>query len=170
MGWEIIDRLARRWSTTVRVEEGWSLVGRARVDGRHVLLAKPQTYVNVSGTAVADLKRRHRVGVEDLFLIVDDLDLPLGRIRLRTRGTHGGHNGVRSVIEALGSEEFPRLRVGIGRPPGGVDPAEFVLTRVGDVERPMFEAALDRAADALDLAVREGSTVAMNRFNRFTVP
>lgn len=165
MGWEVIDRLAQRWHTAVTVEDGWSVVGRARVGGLRVLLAKPQTYVNVSGTAVANLMRRHRVALGDLFLVVDDLDLPLGRVRLRTRGTHGGHNGLRSVIDALGSAAFPRLRVGIGRPPEGVDPAEYVLTRATDTERPVFEAALTRAADAVELAVREGPAAAMNRYN-----
>jgi PTH1 family peptidyl-tRNA hydrolase len=150
----------------VSAEDGWSLVGRASVDGRRVLLAKPQTYVNVSGVAVADLRRRHRVPVADIFLVVDDLDLPLGRIRLRARGTHGGHNGLRAVIEALGSEEFPRLRIGIGRPPDGVEPAEFVLTRVSAPEQPIVDAALDRAADALEVAVTDGVDAAMNRFNR----
>lgn len=144
------------------------MVGRARVGLQHALLAKPQTFVNVSGTAVADLVHRHRVVISDLYVIVDDLDLPLGRIRLRARGTHGGHNGLRSVIDALGSEEFPRMRVGIGRPPDGVDPADYVLTRPGVDERPVVEAALDRAAEAMEMAVREGPAAAMNRYNRVT--
>lgn len=165
VGWDVIDRLARRWGTVVSAEDGWSLVGRATVGAQRVLLVKPQTYVNVSGVAMADLRRRHRVPVADIFLIVDDLDLPLGRIRLRARGAHGGHNGLRSVIEALGSEEFPRLRIGIGRPPQGTDAAEFVLTRVDDAERPLLDAALDRAADALETAVLEGPAAAMNRYN-----
>jgi len=108
------------------------------------------------------------VPVADIFLVVDDLDLPLGRIRLRARGTHGGHNGLRAVIEALGSEEFPRLRIGVGRPPAGVDTAEFVLTPVTADERPVLDAALDRAAEALEVAVTEGPAAAMNRFNRVT--
>lgn len=150
------------------VEDGWSLVGRARVGPQHVLLAKPQTYVNVSGTAVADLTRRHHIPFSDLYVIVDDLDLPLGRIRLRARGTHGGHNGLRSVVEALGSEAFPRMRVGIGRPPEGVDPADYVLTRPTAAERPVYDTTLDRAADAVETAVRDGTAAAMNRYNRPT--
>ncbi|MGH2348560.1 MAG: aminoacyl-tRNA hydrolase [bacterium] len=165
VGWEVIDLLARRWRTAVSVEDGWSLVARAAVDGRRVLLAKPQTYVNVSGVAVAALRRRHRVSLGDVLLVVDDLDLPLGRIRLRARGTHGGHNGLRAVIEALGSEEFSRLRIGIGRPPAGVEAAEFVLTRVAGDERPVLDAALERAVEALEMAVTEGPAAAMNRYN-----
>lgn len=165
VGWEVIDRLARRLATAVDQEEGWALVGGARIGRHRILLAKPQTYVNLSGTAVADLRRRHRVKLEDLLIVVDDLDLPPGRLRLRAGGSHGGHNGLRSIIEALGSDAFPRLRVGIGRPPDGMDPAGFVLTRFSEQERAMIEPALDRAADAVEAVVREGLAVAMNRFN-----
>lgn len=165
MGWEVIDRLARRLGTAVDQEEGWTLVGGARIGRNRILLAKPQTYVNLSGTAVADLRRRHRVKLEDLLIVVDDLDLPPGRLRLRAGGSHGGHNGLRSIIEAVGSDAFPRLRVGIGRPPDGVDPAGFVLTPFSAQERAMIEPALDRAADAVEAVVREGLAAAMNRFN-----
>jgi len=165
VGWEVIDRLARRLAVAVDQEEGWALVAGARIGRHRILLAKPQTYVNLSGPAVADLRRRHRAKLEDLLVVVDDLDLPLGRLRLRAGGSHGGHNGLRSIIEALGQDAFPRLRVGIGRPPEGVDPAEFVLTRFSAEERVLIELALDRAADAVEAAVREGLAAAMNRFN-----
>ena len=165
VGWDVIDRMARRWGVTGDQEDGWARVGSTKV-GRHgILLAKPQTYVNRSGVAVADLLRRHRVKIEGLLVIADDLDLPLGRLRLRGGGSHGGHNGLRSIIEALGRDDFPRLRVGIGRPPSGVDPAEFVLTPFRDDEDAPMQAALDRAADAVETLLREGLQVAMNRFN-----
>jgi len=130
-----------------------------------VLLAKPQTYVNLSGTAVADLRRRHRVKLEDLVVVVDDLDLPLGRLRLRPGGSHGGHNGLRSIVDALGSDAFSRLRVGIGRPPEGMDPAQFVLTPFTAEERATMDPALERAAEAIETVIREGLQAAMNRFN-----
>jgi PTH1 family peptidyl-tRNA hydrolase len=98
-------------------------------------------------------------------VIADDLDLPLGRLRLRGGGSHGGHNGLRSIIEALGRDDFPRLRVGIGRPPAGVDPAEFVLTPFREDEDAVMQGALDRAADAVETVLREGLPTAMNRFN-----
>lgn len=165
VGWEVLDRLARRCGITVAEDDGWSEVGRGSIGHHRVLLARPATYVNVSGVAVLDLRRRHRVKVEDTLIIADDLDLPLGRVRLRAGGSAGGHNGLKSVIEALGTETFPRLRVGIGRPPVDVDPADFVLTRFTPQERTGLEAALDRAADAIEAAVTEGVPVAMNRFN-----
>ncbi len=165
VGWDVIDRMARRWGVTVDDEDGWARVGTAKVGRHRILLAKPQTYVNRSGIAVADLLRRHRVKIEDLLVIADDLDLPLGRLRLRAGGSHGGHNGLRSVIEALGRDDFPRLRAGIGRPPSGVDPAEFVLTPFREDEDDAMHTALTRAADAVETVLREGLQAAMNRFN-----
>lgn len=165
VGWEVIDRLARQWGVVVDNEEGWARVGQARRGRHRVLLAKPQTYVNRSGTAVADLVREHRAKADDLLVIVDDLDLPLGRLRLRGDGSHGGHNGLRSIIDALGRNNFPRLRVGIGRPPAGVDPADFVLTPFAPAEQDAMDATLDRAADAVEAFVTEGLSVAMTRFN-----
>ena len=165
VGWEVIDRLGRRLGIAVDQEDGWAIVGSGTVGRRRVLLAKPQTYVNLSGTAVADLRRRHRVKIEDLVVVVDDLDLPLGRLRLRPGGSHGGHNGLRSIIDALGSDAFPRLRVGIGRPPEGMDPAQFVLTPFTAEERATMDPALERAAEAIETVIREGLQAAMNRFN-----
>ncbi len=165
VGWEIIDRLGRRLGIAVDQEDGWARVGGGTIGRRRILLAKPQTYVNLSGTAVADLRRRHRVKLPDMVVVVDDLDLPLGRLRLRPGGSHGGHNGLRSIIEAVGSDTFPRLRVGIGRPPEGMEPAQFVLTRFTAEEHAIIELTLERAADAIETAVREGLQVAMNRFN-----
>lgn len=165
IGWEVIDRLARRNGIAVEDEDGWALVGRGTIAQARVILAKPQTYVNLSGVAVQDLRRRHHAKLGDIFVIVDDLDLPLGRLRIRPKGGHGGHNGLRSVIEALGSEAFPRVRVGVGRPPEGRDPAEFVLTKFAPDERKVVIAALDRAAEAIEVAVAEGLEAAMSQFN-----
>ncbi len=165
VGWEVIDRVGRRLGIAVDQEDGWATVGGGTVGRRRVLLAKPQTYVNLSGTAVADLRRRHRVKLEDLVVVVDDLDLPLGRLRLRPGGSHGGHNGLRSIIDALGSDAFPRLRVGIGRPPEGMDPAQFVLTPFTAEERATMDPALERATEAIETVIREGLQPAMSRFN-----
>jgi len=165
VGWEVIDRVGRRLGIAVDQEDGWATIGGGTVGRRRVLLAKPQTYVNLSGTAVADLRRRHRVKLEDLVVVVDDLDLPLGRLRLRPGGSHGGHNGLRSIVDALGGDAFSRLRVGIGRPPEGMDPAQFVLTPFTAEERATMDPALERAAEAIETVIREGLQAAMNRFN-----
>lgn len=165
VGAEVVSRLAERVDVDIDEEDGFSTVGHGAIDGTRVLLAIPQTYVNVSGAAVRDLRRRHRVASKDTFVVVDDLDLPVGRIRLRAKGSAGGHNGLKSIIEALGTTEFPRLRVGVGRPPEGVDPADFVLTRYQPAERNELDAVLNRAAEALEVAIRDGVETAMNRFN-----
>ncbi|MDR7538518.1 MAG: aminoacyl-tRNA hydrolase [Armatimonadota bacterium] len=164
IGARVIEVLARRHGVTLR-EEGWADVGALTLDRVHVLLARPQTYVNVSGLAVADLRRRHRVPLPHLLVVYDDLDLPLGQIRLRAGGGHGGHNGMRSIIEALGEQGFPRLRLGIGRPPAGVDPADYVLSRFDRAEAPLVDAAVERAADAVEMFVQEGIERAMSAFN-----
>ena len=164
IGARVIDTLARRHHVALR-EEGWADVGALTLDGARVLLARPQTYVNVSGTAVADLRRRHRLPLENLLVAFDDLDLPVGQIRLRAKGGHGGHNGMRSIIEALGSEEFARLRVGIARPPEGVDPADYVLSRFSKEEQAQLDEAVKRAADAVEAFVRRGIEAAMSASN-----
>lgn len=165
VGWEVLERLARKHGIAIEEDTGWAEVGRGDIGPHRVVVARPMTYVNASGMAVQDLKRRFRVKPSDLFLIVDDLDLPLGRLRLRQKGTAGGHNGLRSVIEALGTDGFPRMRVGIGRPPGKTDAADHVLARFSAEERQMLNDALDRAVEALEVAIVDGVDVAMNRFN-----
>jgi len=164
VGARVIEALARRHSVALR-EEGWAEAGTLRLDGRRAILARPQTYVNVSGTAVADLRRRHRVPLEHLLVIYDDLDLPVGQVRVRAQGSAGGHNGMRSIIEALGERTFPRLRIGIGRPPGGIDPADYVLSRFSAAEAPAVDVTVDRGADAVELFIRRGIEAAMNAFN-----
>ncbi len=164
-GWEVLEALASVHGISIATEDGWAQVGRGTIGGRRVMLARPDTYVNVSGTAVADLRRRHRVPVEHLMVIVDDLDLPVGAVRVREKGSHGGHNGLRSIIEALGTTAFARVRVGIGRPPANEDPAEYVLQRPAADERILLDEAVARAAEGVGLWVAEGVTAAMNRCN-----
>ncbi len=164
-GWEVLEALASAHGISIATEDGWAQVGRGTIGGRRVILARPETYVNVSGTAVADLRRRHRVPVEHLMVIVDDLDLPIGAVRVREKGSHGGHNGLRSIVEALGTTAFARLRVGIGRPPSNEDPAEYVLQRPSAHERVLLDEAVARAAEGVALWVTDGVAAAMNRCN-----
>jgi peptidyl-tRNA hydrolase, PTH1 family len=164
LGRDVVERLAA--DLRVRLEEdGWVRTGRARVGTTAVVLAIPETYMNVSGQAVKDLLRRRRRRAGDLLIIHDDLDLPLGHLRLRPGNGAGGHNGIRSIIEALGTGLFPRLRIGIGRPPAGVDPVDFVLERFTSAERPAIEEAVARAAEAALAVASDGLPAAMNRYN-----
>lgn len=164
LGRDVVERLAADLRVRLQ-QDGWARTARARVGGTAVVLAIPETYMNVSGQAVKDLLRRRRRRAGDLLIIHDDLDLPLGHLRLRPGNGAGGHNGIRSIIEALGTGLFPRLRIGIGRPPAGVDPVEFVLERFTSDERPAIDEAVARAAEAALAVASDGLPAAMNRYN-----
>ena len=169
MGQEVVQHLAARLRVRLQ-DEGWARVGKWRGEGATLVLAIPETYMNVSGQAVKDLLRRRRKGPGDLLVVHDDMDLSLGHLRLRPGNGAGGHNGVRSIIEEIGTGMFPRLRIGIGRPPAGVDPTEFVLERFTPEERLSIDATVALAADAVMVAAVQGLAVAMNRYNRRAAP
>jgi PTH1 family peptidyl-tRNA hydrolase len=142
-----------------------ALVTSATHEGRDLLLAKPQTYMNLSGRSVQGLARFYKTPMESLLVAHDDLDLPLGAIRLRPGGGPGGQKGVQSAIERLGSRDFARLRIGIGRPPGRMDPAAYVLQRFSPDESDALQEVLERAANAALAFVVDGLELAMSRFN-----
>jgi peptidyl-tRNA hydrolase, PTH1 family len=166
VGFEIVDLLADRaraiWESAPRGIE--ALVARDRE--RDMVLAKPLTFMNLSGTATQGLLQFFKIEVADLLVIVDDINLELGRLRARPAGSAGGHNGLRSIIEALGMGEFARLRVGVGRGDARRDLADHVLARFEPDERPIVAEAVGRAADAAELFVTEGIAPMMNKFNR----
>jgi PTH1 family peptidyl-tRNA hydrolase len=169
IGHEVVQHLAARFQ--VRLEDdGWAVTGRVRVGVTTLLLAIPQTYMNVSGQAVKDLLHRRHRRPDELLVAHDDLDLSLGHLRIRPGNGAGGHNGIRSIIEELGTGVFPRLRIGSGRPPAGVEPSEFVLERFTPAERPAIDEAVARAAEAAVVVATEGLAVAMNRYNRRASP
>jgi PTH1 family peptidyl-tRNA hydrolase len=141
-------------------------VADGQIRGRHVILAKPQTYMNLSGTAVRRLIRICDVAPEQILVVFDDLDLPLGRLRLRPEGGSGGHNGMRSIIQSLGTQGFPRLRVGIDRPPGRLDPADYLLQPFSEDEESLLVGVLEAASAAIECWIGVGITAAMDRFNR----
>jgi len=165
-GRRVVEVLARRHGVALDTVKLNAKYGIWRTDGRRVGLAVPLTYMNESGRAVGPLARFFRVPPECLLVAYDDFDLPLGRLRLRSEGGAGGQKGVASIIQSLGTDAFPRLRVGIGRPPAGWDAADYVLSRLGADERPIFDAALDDAADAVEAVLAGGISAAMNTFNR----
>ncbi len=144
------------------VGQGWVSAGGRRAK---VLLVKPLTYMNLVGEAVAPLARFYQVELEQMLVIHDDLDLDSGRLRLRPGGSSGGQNGIKSLIDRLGSQEFGRARVGIGRPPGRMDPAAYVLQDFSADEEALFASTRGRVADAAEAWLFEGMEVAMNRFN-----
>jgi PTH1 family peptidyl-tRNA hydrolase len=164
----VLDVLAGRLGARFKAHKGRADV----VEGRfgvppapRVVLAKPKSYMNLSGGPVASLRDFFKVPVEQIVVVHDELDLPYGSLRLKRGGGDNGHNGLRSVTQSLGSREYLRVRFGIGRPPGRMDPADYVLRDFSAVERKDLDFHVDRAADAVEVLVREGLEVAQNRFN-----
>ena len=165
VGFEVIDELARRRGLVFESAPAAALMARDR-STPGVTLAKPLTFMNCSGQGVTELLRYYRFDVADLLIVVEDANLPLGRLRARARGADGGHQGLRSVSDALGSQEFSRLRVGIGRGDPRRDLADHVLSRFEPEEREDIETAIGRAADAADMFTTAGIEQVMNTFNR----
>ncbi|MGC8669159.1 MAG: aminoacyl-tRNA hydrolase [Chthonomonadales bacterium] len=164
IGFEVVERLAERHRISVRRRELKSLLGEGRIEGQNVLLARPMTYMNLSGQAVEAILRRYGLTPQDLIVIVDDAALPPGKLRLRLKGSSGGHNGLASIEEHLGTHCYARIRIGVGPPPTP-DLASHVLSRFSPAERPVMNAAVELASDAVELALREGFEKAMSRYN-----
>ena len=165
LGFMLVDLLASRLQTTVKREECRSLVGRGEIDNRTVELVKPQTFMNLSGEAVKGLLVKEQRSVERLIVISDDLALPLGTIRIRPSGSHGGHNGLRSIIDCLGTQEFKRLRIGVMPEHPLADAKRFVLDNFAKGESETVEKVLQDAVDAVETVVKDGVDAAMQRFN-----
>lgn len=169
VGFMAVSRLAAKHKTAFTRRQGKSLVTTIRIDEKQVVLAKPQTYMNLSGEAVQSLLKFYNLPLSQLMVCFDDLDLPVGTIRIRPEGGSSGQNGMKSIIERLGTRVFPRLRIGIGRPPGRMDPADFVLMDFKEAEAEIMDVTLDRAVEAVEAFVKDGLDAAMNRFNGATI-
>jgi PTH1 family peptidyl-tRNA hydrolase len=166
LGFWVVDRIASENRISVQKKKYDSLIGEWDAGWEKVLLVKPQTYMNCSGTAAKRLFRYLPITVNDLVVIYDDLDLSFGRIRIRPSGGAGGHRGVESIVKALGEEGFFRVRIGIGRPPAGIDPSDFVLTAFSVEEKAQIEHVIFKAAAAVRCLLKEGSQQAMERYTR----
>lgn len=166
LGFWTIDDIARENRISVKKKLCDALVAEWPSGGERTVMAKPQTYMNRSGESVSDLLRHFRAEPSDLIVIHDDLDLPFGRLRIRPRGGAAGHRGVLSVVQSLGTEEFYRVRIGIGRPPDGVDPTDFVLQSFTSDELDQLPGVVSRASQAVAFLLREGGPRAMEQYNR----
>ncbi len=165
VGFQVVDLLAQRWGITFTPHRSRALVARCTVDKIPCMLVKPMTYMNASGEAVGPLARFYKIPPQDILLIYDDMDLPFGVLRMRPKGGSGGHKGVASVMHHLGTTEIPRLRVGIGRPPGNMDPADYVLSPFSAKEEEVMAMVREMAADAVEHWLRRGIEAAMNWVN-----
>ncbi|MBE0697101.1 MAG: aminoacyl-tRNA hydrolase [Anaerolineaceae bacterium] len=165
IGFIVIDRLCKAMGISLSRMQSKALVGMGSLEGCKLVVAKPQTFMNLSGQSVGGLVRFYKVPLAQVIVAHDDLDLPLGTIRLRPGGGSAGQKGMASIIQQLGTQEFARLRLGIGRPPGQMDPAAYVLQRFTAKEQDMLNLVLDRSEAAVRSFVREGLNTAMNLHN-----
>ncbi len=164
-GFRVVDRLSRDQGIEIRRGRHGGLMGAGDIEGVRVLLVKPRTYVNLTGECARAVLDYHNAGPGEFLVVADDVNLELGQLRCRASGSHGGHNGLRSIIQHLGTEEFARLRVGVGRPVGGPGLVGHVLGAFSPEERPVIERAEARAAEAVVEWVVNGVEACMNRFN-----
>ena len=164
IGFMTVDRLAVENGISLNRAQSKAVVGNGRVAGKRVILAKPQTYMNRSGDSIGPLVNFYRIPLENVLVIYDELDLSFGALRLRPEGGSGGHNGMKSIINHLG-QGFPRMRLGIGRPPGRMEPADYVLKDFRGSEIEVADALLDEAVSAVETYLAEGIDLAMTRHN-----
>lgn len=165
VGFMVIDQLCKALGTSLTRLQSKALTGTGTLEGQKIIVAKPQTFMNLSGQSVGGLVRFYKVPLEHLIIAHDDLDIPLGTLRIRPGGGSAGQRGMASIIQQLGTQDFARLRIGIGRPPGRMDPSDYVLEKFMGAENGLLEMVLDRAVAAVRTFVREGLDAAMNQFN-----
>ena len=165
VGSEVIELFRREICAGKPKRQGASSVAEGHLETEKLILATPRTFMNSSGVAVAELVSKYDIPPEDVYVVYDDLNLELGILRIRRRGSAGGHKGVNSIINSLKTESFPRLRIGIGQPPQKVEAIDYVLSRFSAQEREQIEQVEQMAVDALKVIVRDGIDSAMNKFN-----
>ncbi len=164
-GFSVIYNLKDRFNIKMDKKECKAVTGRGIIGGEKVLLAMPQTYMNLSGESVQELLHFYKADVSDLIVIYDDIDLDIGKLRLRKKGSAGGHNGIKSIIANIGTDTFDRVRVGVGHKPEGWDLADYVLGRPAKEELESVRASVDRAADACEKIITDDINAAMNLYN-----
>lgn len=165
-GFDAIDVLAGKLGADVKEKKHKGLCGKGMIAGEKVILLKPQTFMNLSGESVRAAADFYKIDAEHMIVLYDDIDLDVGKLRVRAKGSAGGHNGIKNIIAHMGTQEFPRVRIGVGAKPDRMDLADYVLERFSQVERPVMEDAFEEAAEAAIAVVEDGIDAAMNRFNR----
>ena len=165
VGFEVIDVLADMLGTTVEEKKFKGCYGRGIIGGEKVLLLKPQTFMNLSGESIRAASDFYKVDPEHIIIIYDDISLDVGQLRIRKKGSAGGHNGIKNIIAHLGTQEFPRIKVGVGDKPKKMDLADYVLSRFSKEDRAAMDDAFKEAAKAVEVMITEGMDIAMNQFN-----
>lgn len=170
-GFDVIDTLAGKYNISVDGRKNRALIGKGIIEGKKVILAKPQTYMNLSGESLGGLVDYYKVDEESEFLVVyDDISLDVGQLRIRKKGSAGGHNGMKNIISHLGTEVFPRIKVGVGEKPKKYDLADYVLSHFSKEERAIMEEGFQKAVEAVEMILRGEMEEAMNKFNRKVKP
>ena len=170
-GFDVIDTLSGKYNISVDGRKNRALIGKGIIEGKKVILAKPQTYMNLSGESLGGLVDYYKVDEESEFLVVyDDISLDVGQLRIRKKGSAGGHNGMKNIISNLGTEVFPRIKVGVGEKPKKYDLADYVLSRFSKEERAIMEEGCQKAVEAVEMILRGEMEEAMNKFNRKVKP
>ena len=164
-GFLVLDQIAKAWGVSIAKKDFQSLYGRITRAGQDIILVQPQTYMNLSGDAVGAIVRYFKIVPADLLVIYDDLDLPLGALRFRVSGSSGGHRGLTSVINCLGTNEIARIRLGIGRPPEGMAVADYVLTQYNAVEQSVLNEVITQGVKAAEAFIFQGAVFTMNHYN-----
>ena len=165
VGFEVIDVLADRLGTTVEEKKFKGCYGRGIIGGQKGLLLKPQTFMNLSGESVRAAADFYKVDPEHIIIVYDDISLDVGQLRIRKKGSAGGHNGIKNIIAHLGTQEFPRIKVGVGDKPKKMDLADYVLSRFSKEDSAVMEDAFREAAGAVEMMIIQGADAAMNQFN-----
>jgi len=165
VGFDTIDMLSCKYGIKVSKLKHKALIGDGKIEGKKVILVKPQTFMNLSGESVRDILEWYKIPLKNLIVVYDDIDLEPGKIRVRPKGSSGTHNGMRSVIYQIQSEDFPRVRIGIGKAPEGWDLADYVLSKFNADDRKVISESISRAADAVVTIIKSGVETAMNKFN-----
>ncbi|MBQ1274618.1 MAG: aminoacyl-tRNA hydrolase [Cellulosilyticum sp.] len=165
IGFEVIDSIAETYNISVMKNKYKALIGDGTIGGEKVILMKPQTYMNLSGEAVKACMDFHKISNEDLIVIYDDISLEVGQLRLRKSGSAGGHNGIKNIIAQLGTQEFPRIKFGVGEKPAGWDLANYVLGRFSEEDMKIIGPRVGDAVKATEMIVRDGVEKAMNNYN-----
>ena len=167
IGFDTVDALAEKYNISITEKKHKALCGSGVIEGVKVILAKPQTYMNLSGESIAEIVNFYKLDPEsEMLIIFDDISLAPGNIRVRKKGSAGGHNGIKNIIQELGTQKFVRIKVGVGAKPQGWDLADYVLGRFGSEDRKLVDEAQDRACKAVELILSDGPDAAMNEFNK----
>lgn len=165
IGFTMIDAIGNKFGIDVTTKKHKALVGRGMIEGMRVILAKPQTYMNLSGESIREITDFYKIEPENIIIIYDDISLDVGQLRIRKKGSAGGHNGVKNIIAHLGTQEFPRIKVGIGNKPEGWDLANYVLSKYTKAEQEALEEASEGVIGAVKLMLMDDIEAAMNKYN-----